>query len=81
MFWRGSPINGKQASGLPAWPRNGAILKGKVHEIKMSVEGCNEWLEVSSYKQAGSSEWVTLPENTWLQFQQGGKILFPSETA
>eukprot|EP00960_Hanusia_phi_P075403 768420-Hanusia_phi.AAC.1 len=45
MFWREDPRGGK-AGSKPDWPRNGAVLKGKVHVLDKPVEGNKQWLEV-----------------------------------
>ena len=41
MFWRANPVNGKKGSN-DNWPRDGAQLKGIVHEVKGA-----RWLECS----------------------------------
>jgi hypothetical protein len=48
MFWRNDPkVGGSKGGGAqPDWPRNGAVLKGLVHELPAPVENCNRWLEV-----------------------------------
>ena len=53
MFWRNDPkVGGSKGGGAkPDWPRNGAILKGLVHELPTPVENCNRWLEVRPYFQ------------------------------
>ena len=34
MFWRKDPRQGKNSYGdNPEWPRNGAVLKGVIHEF------------------------------------------------
>lgn len=75
MFWRGNPITGKRPGKGADWPRNGAVLRGTKHVLDKKVEGTNEWLQVDEFKQAGKSEFVKVPENTWMQFQQGGLLL------
>lgn len=62
------------AAKRPDWPRNGAILKGVVHDIKTPVQGCTKWLEVGEYKQNGGSEFIATP-HCWMQFDQGGLLL------
>ena len=50
MFWRRDPRKGKSTYGdNPDWPRNGAILKGVVHEFPEYYEESLQWLEVSEY--------------------------------
>ncbi len=63
MFWRDAPAkglgSGNSNSGAtkPDWPRNGALLKGIVHDISPEkVEDNHLWLEVQEYQQAGT--WV-----------------------
>ena len=74
MFWRGDPrpnaTKGKQV-GNAQWPRNGSLLKGTVHELPDM-----KWLEVDSWKQANSNDWVTDCQGLWMQFDQGGLLLF-----
>ena len=67
MYWRKDPRSGGGSfSGPPEWPRNGAELKGVVHEVQSKPEDCAQWLEVSSYKQAGTDSWVETP-GCWMQ--------------
>ena len=67
MYWRKDPRSGGGSfSGPPEWPRNGAELKGVVHEVSAKPEDCLQWLEVNEYKQAGSDNWVKTP-NCWMQ--------------
>jgi hypothetical protein len=75
MFWRGNPKTSERAASLPDWPRNGAVLKGNVHILTKPVESCTKWLEVTEYKQAGSSKFVEVPPNVWMVFEQGGLLL------
>ena len=66
MFWRKDPRQGKSTYGdNPDWPRNGAILKGLVHEFAENYEESRHWLEVSEYKQSGSDSWVPTP-GAWM---------------
>ena len=50
MYWRNDPKVGGSKGGMskPDWPRNGALLKGIVHQLPSPVENCKEWLEVCS---------------------------------
>jgi hypothetical protein len=78
MYWRSDPRQGKSTSaGPPDWPRNGAILKGIVHEFPNKPEGSLKWLEVQEYKQAGGSDFVKT-DGKWMQFDQGGILLHES---
>eukprot|EP00607_Mallomonas_marina_P009828 CAMPEP_0182418778 /NCGR_PEP_ID=MMETSP1167-20130531/3158_1 /TAXON_ID=2988 /ORGANISM="Mallomonas Sp, Strain CCMP3275" /LENGTH=126 /DNA_ID=CAMNT_0024593165 /DNA_START=129 /DNA_END=509 /DNA_ORIENTATION=+ len=71
MFWRGDPRGGNTPQkGNASWPRNGSVLKGKVYDMPGM-----KWLEVESWKQAGSSTWVTDCKGIWMQFDQGGPVL------
>ena len=49
MYWRADPrISKKTTAGPPDWPRNGALLKGSVHDFSDSMpEESQFWLEVS----------------------------------
>lgn len=75
MYWRADPTKGKSSfAGPPDWPRNGAVLRGELKEFLDKPESSLKWLEVSEYKQCGSSDWVKTP-NCWMQFDQGGTLL------
>jgi hypothetical protein len=75
MFWRRDPRKGKSSYGEnPDWPRNGALLKGVVHDFPEYFEESLQWLEVSEYRQAGSEQWVPTP-GAWMQFDQAGILL------
>jgi hypothetical protein len=81
MFWREDPRKGvSKSSGPPAYPRNGSVLKGIVHNIDSRPEGSSKWLEVHEYKPVGSSNWVNA-EGKWIQFEQGGPVLHEGESA
>ena len=69
MYWRGDPREGRKTSaGPPDWPRNGSILKGKVHSFEDKPEDSQLWLEVAEYKQSGSDKWEPTPK-CWMQFE------------
>ena len=73
MFWRKDPrpVNDNVAQkGNAEWPKNGAVLQGKVHD----VSGV-KWLDVSSWKQAKSEHWIPNCTGLWMEFEQGGKVL------
>ena len=71
MFWRGDPNTGSAAPSNPAWPRNGAILKGLgPYEIKGE-----QWMKVIEYQQAGTTGFVPVPEGTYMVYDQGGLLL------
>ena len=74
MFWRGDPrpnaVKVKQI-GNDSWPRNGSLLKGTVHELPDM-----KWLEVTSWKQVNSDKWIDNCQGIWMQFDQGGLLLF-----
>ena len=76
MFWRRNPLKGKSTFGEnPEWPRNGALLKGIIHDFAEKPEHSQHWLEVKEYQQAGTSTWVGTPEDCWMQFEQEGPLL------
>lgn len=70
MFWRGDPTTGAQAPTNANWPKNGALLKGTQQEINGE-----QWLEVFEIKNAGRSAFESVPEGTWMQYDQGGLLL------
>mmetsp|Transcript_13605 Transcript_13605/g.18145 ORF Transcript_13605/g.18145 Transcript_13605/m.18145 type:complete len:132 (+) Transcript_13605:102-497(+) len=76
VFWRGDPLTGARPTGpVSDWPRNGALLKGQIHEIKGQ-----QWLHVSTMRQArSSSAFKTVGKNRWIPFDggpfNGGKFL------
>jgi hypothetical protein len=70
MFWRGNPETGSAPPSNDNWPRNGSLLKG----VPITVKG-EEYLKVSSFQQAGSSEFVSVEEGTYMLFYQGGLLL------
>lgn len=81
MFWRDAPapeLKTNESGAKPAWPRNGAQLKGKVHMLKAPVQDNVKWLQVTEYCQAGSTKWEKTP-NCWMQFEQGGLLLHESK--
>lgn len=63
MFWRADPRGGG-GGGSHNWPRDGAILRGIVHDI----DGA-KWLEASAVKQKGSEEWADTKSGSWLPFE------------
>mmetsp|Transcript_37165 Transcript_37165/g.76184 ORF Transcript_37165/g.76184 Transcript_37165/m.76184 type:complete len:118 (+) Transcript_37165:97-450(+) len=70
MFWRDDPRpDAKQEIDKPSWPRNGAFLKGKIHQI-----GNMKYLECVEYVQANSKQWEYTP-GCWMPFYQGGLLL------
>lgn len=84
MFWRDDPradtnivqkVMNKVANSKPDWPRNGALLKGRVFEVASRPQGSLKWLEVTEYRQKDSTEWVPTP-GCFMQFDQGGTLLF-----
>lgn len=62
MFWRANPVNGKKGSN-DNWPRDGAQLKGIVHEVKGA-----RWLECKEVKQHGGS-WKACQKDQWMPFR------------
>ena len=78
MYWRNDPTKGGSFASPPDWPKNGALLKGKVHEVPARPENSLYWLEVTEYLQAGASSWTKTPQ-AWMQFEQGGFLLHAEE--
>mmetsp|Transcript_105510 Transcript_105510/g.169802 ORF Transcript_105510/g.169802 Transcript_105510/m.169802 type:complete len:82 (+) Transcript_105510:84-329(+) len=77
MHWRDDP-RGKSAThgAKPAWPRNGAVMKGIVHVLEKPVQQNLKWLEVTEYQAAGDSKFVPCAgAGCWMQFDQGGPLL------
>lgn len=80
MFWRAAPpglkhsVEGKQ----PDWPRNGAVLRGVVHELPEKHDDNKLWLEVVAFQQAGAEGFEPAP-GCWMQFEQGGLLLHKVE--
>lgn len=71
MYWRGDPFTGKGAPSNDNWPRNGALLRGTgPYEVRGE-----KYFKVSSFQQAGSTEFVSVPEGTWMLYSQGGDLL------
>eukprot|EP00741_Cyanophora_paradoxa_P021446 tig00021352_g20703.t1 len=70
MYWRKDPKTGGTFAGPPEWPRNGAILRGIVHETPTG-----KFLQVSEYKQAGATSFEKTPDGTFMPFDQGGLLL------
>ena len=63
MFFRPDPRKGKpKAAGASNWPRDGALLKGHVHEVNG-----DKWLECTQVKQAGKS-WEKVKAGNWMPF-------------
>eukprot|EP00435_Cladocopium_sp_Y103_P061153 s1809_g22.t2 len=62
MFWRANPVTGKKGSNNN-WPRDGAELKGIVHEVKGA-----KWLECKEVKQHGGS-WKACQKDQWMPFR------------
>lgn len=72
MFWRADP-RGKTRAPSDNWPRDGALLKGEVHE----VDG-EKWLECTGIKQLGA-EWATAPDGAFMPFVYAQYRLEPAE--
>ncbi|DAZ97608.1 TPA: hypothetical protein N0F65_002227 [Lagenidium giganteum] len=71
MFWREDPRpQGEKVISGGNWPRNGAILIGQEHDV-----GGAKYLEVTSWKQAGSDELISDCKGLWMPFDQGGLLL------
>ncbi|MFQ3225962.1 MAG: hypothetical protein ACI8Z5_002231 [Lentimonas sp.] len=77
MYWRGAPptLTHRLTGAQPDWPRNGAVLRGFVHELSNAHEGNTQWLEVMEISPSGDlDQFVPSPE-CWMQFTQGGLLL------
>ena len=59
-------MGGPRPAGSADWPRNGARLKGKVHEVRGA-----RYLEVFEQIPAGKSEWQPVGEGKWMPFDGG----------
>jgi len=87
MFWRDDPRavnqNNKDTAETgnekPEWPRNGALLQGKIHILPEAVDGNKKWLEVFEYQQAGQKKWQQTP-GCWMIFFQEGDVLHRHRT-
>lgn len=66
MFYRPDPRPGfPKSSGASNWPRDNALLQGKVHV----VEG-KKWLECTQVKQSGLlGKWEKVPAGNWMPFE------------
>ena len=62
MFWRADPRSGKKGS-MDNWPRDGAQLKGIVHEVNGE-----QWLECKEVKQKDGS-WTPCQQDQWMPFR------------
>lgn len=71
MFWRGDPETKAAAPSNDNWPRNGALLQGSGPYV---VDG-EAYFKVTSIQQAGESEFVPVPEGTYMLYEQHGKVL------
>lgn len=73
MYWRGDPFTGNAAPSNDNWPRNGALLKGTgPHNAKGE-----DYFKVTAIQQAGTTGFKTVPEGTWMLYNQGGLLLHP----
>ena len=71
MYWRGDPVTKASPPSNDNWPRNGALLQGTGPIL---VDG-EEYFKVSAIKQAGTNEFISVPEGTYMLYEQGGKLL------
>ena len=70
-YLRGDPFTGKRAPTTENWPRNGAVLRGWG---PYSAKGEN-WMRVKDVKQKGEADFKTVPEGTWMMYEQSGPLL------
>jgi len=78
MYWRNHPSKGGSFSSPPDWPRNGALLRGVIHEFPAKPESSLRWLEVKDYKPSASAAAFIPTPNCWMQFEQHGPLLHPA---
>ncbi|OLP77519.1 hypothetical protein AK812_SmicGene42411 [Symbiodinium microadriaticum] len=62
MFWRADPRSGQKGT-MDNWPRDGAQLKGVVHEVNGA-----KWLECKEVKQKGG-DWTKCSADQWMPFR------------
>ena len=81
MHWRSAPagLTHRLAGAQPDWPRNGAVLRGIVHELAKAEEGNTQWLEVIEYSPTGEMDAFIPAPGCWMPFTQGGLLLHPVE--
>ena len=66
MLPQPSPLGGPRGGGGSDWPRNGAKLKGTVHEVRGA-----KWLEVKEQVPAGKEAWQPVASGCWMPFDGG----------
>lgn len=64
MFWRSDPTGKAKLASNNDWPRDGAVLRGEVAEVKGE-----KWLLVSELKQKGDKDWKTAPAGAAMPFE------------
>lgn len=74
LFWRASPLQAGASAPFDNWPRDNALLKGIVHEVKG-----RKWLEVKALQQHGKKEYVAAPAGAWIPFEEQQYFLQASE--
>ena len=75
MFWRGDPTTKSQPPSSDNWPRNGALLEGTGPIV---VDG-ESYFKVSAIQQAGKKGFISVPEGTYMLYNQGGPVLHDVE--
>ncbi len=76
MFWRGNPETKASPPTSDNWPKNGALLRGTgPHNI-----GGEDYFKVLEIQQAGTSGFKTVPDGTWMLYNQGGPVLHAHES-
>ena len=65
MFWRSDPTGETRLASNNDWPRDNAMLRGKV----VQAENGEKWLLVSEVKQARSKTWTKAPKGAALPFE------------
>jgi hypothetical protein len=64
MFWRSDPTGQVKLASNDHWPRDNAMLKGKV----VVTSGGEQWLLATQVRQAKDSSWHTAPIGAAMPF-------------
>lgn len=62
MFWRTDPAGKIQLTGNANWPRDDAIINGKV----IVDDDGDKWLKAAKIKQKGAGQWLEVPDGAFL---------------
>ena len=66
VYWRGDPYTGASPPDNSDWPRNGALLRGILHEVNGK-----EHLQVSAQVPKGGSAWQPVADGKWMPSNGG----------